>query len=437
MDFSNREIASAIVFMAVLLIAFLLSKDKHSVPNAMINVLKAFCCKQILIVFALYLAYSISLFYLAYEIGIWDFDLLKDSFIEFLFIGIPAIFVAAESRSEKDIFKRVFLTEVGLAAFLSFYLNLESFNILGEIALQATIFFLTVLQIISKKRNEYRVVYKLSTFILSVIGFCLIVSLTFQLSMNFFQHDWFFELRAFFLTLWFPVLMLPFLLILAYYSSFETMYRRLSFVAKDVPLSYKLILVGAFSFRMKYIKHFAGMWAFKLKDCGSVKEVRNLLKEYKTELKHRIKREREKAAFFKEGEGKKGYLQGGLWSDRTMLKRIKRELDLIGTHQATYWRDNGIYRSDIKGLVEACTPDGCRSGFYVQPDGKLWACWMTNPTGFTLGLGSLQGQYPPCRYEKPFEPSEEGLRNLSCFTDGERLCPNWMYDDNIDENLIN
>lgn len=421
----------------MLLIAFLLSKNKYSLFNAIIKVIKAFCCKQILIVFALYVAYSATLFYSAYEIGIWDFDLWKDSLLEFAFIGIPAIFVATESRSEKDLFKRVFLTEIGFAAFISFYLNLESFSILIEVAIQAAIVILMTLQTVSKNKSEYRAVYKLSTFILTAIGFFLIVSLTYQLIINFFQHDWLFELRAFFLTIWFPALVLPFLFALAYYSSFEAMYKRLGVVADDVPMLYKLILLGAFSFHMKYIKYFAGMWAFKLKDCESVKEVRNLLKEYKTDLKDRIKKEREKADLFKKGEGKRGYLQNGLWSDRTMLKKIKRELDLIGSHQATYWRNNGIYRSDIEELVEACTPAGCSSGFYVHPDGETWACWMSNPTGFTLGLGSLQGQYPPCRYEKPFEPAKEGLQNLSGFTDDEKLCPNWMYDDSINENLIN
>ena len=436
MDFTNREIASAIVFAFFIVLAFLLNKGKRTISKSLIKVFKAIYCKQILTVLFLYSTYSILIFYLAYKIGVWDFDLSKDSCIEFLLIGIPAIFVAVEARSEKDLLKRVFLTEVGFAAFLSFYLSLESFNLLIEVILQITIVFLTMVQAVAKSKSKYRSAYKLSTFMLSTIGLFMAASLTYQLFSNLNAHDWLFELRAFLLTIWFPALALPFLFALAYFSSFELMYRRLRVIASDVPFSYRLVLIAAFSFRMKYARHFAGMWAFKLKDCRSVKEVRVLLKDYKRDLRQRITSEKEKAALFKEGEGKKGYLQDGLWADRSMLKKIKRKLELIGNHQNTYWRDNSIYRYDLEGLVEACTPDNCSSGFYVQPDGKLWACWMSNPTGFALGLGSLEGQYPPLRYEKPFEPTQNDLANLSCFTADGTSCPNWMYDDSIDESLI-
>lgn len=437
MDFTNREIATVIVFLLLLLLSFLLSKDKRSMPKAITNVAKAFCRRQILTVFIIYSIYSIMVFYLAYKIGFWDFDLIKDSFIEFLFVGIPAIFVAVDSPSEKDLFKRVFLTEIGFAAFFSFYLNLESFDLLNEIALQAVITFLTLVQVIAKNKNEYKPVYNLSRFMISAIGLFLIASLSHQLYSHFFQHDWLYELRALFLTIWFPALVLPFLLSLAYFSSFEKMFIKLKIISSDILLRHKFTLVVAFSFRIKYIKHFAGIWAFRLKDCESAKEVWKMLKTYKIDLKQQIRKEKKKAAFFKDGEGKKGYSYTGIWVDRTKLKEIKRELEFISSHQALHWRNNGIYRFDIDRLVEACTPDNCISGFHVQPDGKLWACWMSNPTGFTLGLGSLLGQYPPLRYEKHFEPTGEDLLNLSGFTDKSEACPNWMYDDKIDESLTN
>ncbi len=147
---TNREVATLIIVGTFLAFAFF----RAEVRKSFADILKTFCSKPILSVIAFYLCYAGLLLWLAWAKGWWDTSLLKDTFVMVLLIGMGMVFSAHTNRRSSDITRKTLKDTLGLSAFLAFYVNLSSFNILAEIVIQLILICTVVMLAIAPHRQE-------------------------------------------------------------------------------------------------------------------------------------------------------------------------------------------------------------------------------------------------------------------------------------------
>lgn len=115
-----------------------------SVIKSFADVVKCALSPKILIPALILVTYSALLIYGAFVCGFWNADILLDTILEVVFVGLPSMLVASRATSVTSIKNELIVPEVGFGALASFYINLVCFPILVEIVLQLVILFLGI-----------------------------------------------------------------------------------------------------------------------------------------------------------------------------------------------------------------------------------------------------------------------------------------------------
>ena len=150
----------------------------------------------------------------------------------------------------------------------------------------------------------------------------------------------------------------------------------------------------------------------------SWKEQTDFIKDYKKQIKETAAIENRKLARMKSGQGKACFDEEGIWQDWENFEKIKTNLWTIASVQNRNWQENHAYSANMqKEIVDVFTPRGCTSGSYVSDNLESYICWMSNGTGFTFGMGSSNGDFPPMKYEGVIPPPINQNEILSDFVD--------------------
>lgn len=426
----NREIATLLLLLAA--VVFVLVKgDPKSILASMYDIITTVLVPKIIIPAFLLITYSIVIFLVASNIGIWTPRILLDTLLEIAFVGFSSLYIAVNAHSITSIFKQFVLPEIGIGAVVACYIGIESFSLPVEIVLQLSIFFFTFFQAYGKHQPDGKAVAKLSGCILSVIGFAVFVAVTIKLVNEWSSVDWMIEIESIAMGVYYPILMMPFAIALGYYAAYEILDIRIRMNAKKIKFSSKAHLYFLLFPSLVNIKHFNYYEILGYVDCSSWKEQAGFVKDYKKQLQELAARENAKLERMESGLGKAGFDEGGIWQDWENLEKIKTSLWTIAGIQNRNWQENNEYSTSMQmDFVEAFTPQGCTSGSYVSADRKSYTCWMSNGTGFTFGMGSSNGEFPPMKYEGAAPPSINQTSVLSCFVGGddETSLPHWTKD---------
>ena len=143
--------------------------------------------------------------------------MLKDTIIAIIFVGFPATFRGIRARATRGIFKRIVLPEIGLSAILQTYLDLETFSLPIEIALQLLLSLLILVPIANK--DDRGGVNHLFNELSGIIGICIIVCSTISFAQNYLQIDWADQARTLLMTIWYPLLLVPVSYLMALYDA--------------------------------------------------------------------------------------------------------------------------------------------------------------------------------------------------------------------------
>ena len=135
---TNREIATAILLLSVLLFA-VVKIGATEVIRGLWDVVIAALSPKILIPGLLLILYSMAIFWGAYLIGIWSSEVLLDTILEVSFIGLPSLAIAVKANSVVSVYRQFVVPEIGFSAIVAFYIGIESFSLPVEIGLQLVI----------------------------------------------------------------------------------------------------------------------------------------------------------------------------------------------------------------------------------------------------------------------------------------------------------
>lgn len=426
----NREVATFLLLLSIVLFALFKGNPKE-ILKGIHGVITAALTPKIIIPAILLIAYSSAIFVAASHVGLWTSSILLDTLLEVIFVGFSSLFVAVKAHSITSIFRQFVLPEIGIGAIVAFYIGIESFSLPIEIILQFLILIFTCFQVIGKHSSDGQIIAKLSGCLLSVIGIMVLVAVSIKIANEWAEIDWVTELDNMAMGVYYPILMMPFVVFLGYHAAFETLGVRIKMNSKKIGFVGRAHLYLFLFPSLIDIKHFGHHEATKYAECLSWKERAVFIKDYKKQIKETAAKENKKLARMKSGQSKTGFDEDGIWRDWENFEKIKTNLWTIASVQNRNWQESLAYSANMqKEIVDIFTPRGCTSGSYVSDNLESYICWISNATGFTFGMGSSNGDFPPMKYEGTKPPSTDQSDILGDFVDGndEAALPHWFKD---------
>lgn len=433
----NREYAS--IILIGLLAIYLLAKGKLlSVIKSFADVIKLALNPKILIPAFILVTYSALLIYSASECGFWNTGILLDTILEVVFVGFPSMLIASKVTSITSIKNELIVPEVGFGALTSFYINLVCFPILVEVVLQVVLLFLGIgYALFSSRRDASNL--RLFENMRAVLGIVVFVAATFLLSNTWFSMDWGDELSSFFLSIWYPIFITPYVLALAYYASLESMSMRINVVGENLPVKEFVNIAMALLPNFRYIRHFNGWNAHEYLECLNPPEKASYLDTFKREVDTVAANANTKAKRFESGKGMSGFDENGIWLDWTYLEEMKSFLWTIASLENRSWMESGAY-STLDEAFNCFLPKGCNGSLLLSRGKDAYVCWTINPSGFVFAAASRDGAFPFMKYEGDRSPITDGADMLSEFVDdngdADSQLRNWHFSFYIDKSYL-
>lgn len=433
----NREYAS-IILMGLIAI-YLLTKGKMlSVIKSFADVVKCALSPKILIPALILVTYSALLIYGAFEFGFWNTGILLDTILEVVFVGFPSMLIASKATSVTSIKNELIVPEVRFGALASFYINLVCFPIPFEVALQVVLLFLGIGHAQFSSRRD---VSNLCLFENMRVVLCIIVCVatTLLLSNAWFSMDWGVELSSLFLSIWYPVFIMPYVLALAYYASLESMAMRIKVSEENLPTKEFIKIAMALLPNFRYIRHFNGWNAHEYLECLNPSEKACYLGTFKREIDTVAANANAKVKRFESGKGSNGFDEDGIWLDWTHLEEMKSFHWTIASLENRSWMESGAY-SSLDEAFNCFLPKGCNGSLLLSRGKDTYVCWVINSSGFVFAAGSRDGAFPFMKYEGDRCPITDGADMLSEFVDdsgdADTRLKNWHFSFYVDKSYL-
>lgn len=216
--FNTREIAY-MIWGTLLLIVLLFSKKNRL---SLINLLKAFFCKQFIYVYVIALTYLFICVWILSNIKIWDASLIKETVFWFLFVALPLMYKATMINSFKKFVKQVVQPLVAFSVIFEYIFALHTLDWWIEILMVPIALLIGGILAFSERKPEYNQVHKVVTDLLILI---VLASLA-AVSIHLFYHysDYLNRLTAmkFITPLCLSLMFVPFLYAIAMFMHYET-----------------------------------------------------------------------------------------------------------------------------------------------------------------------------------------------------------------------
>ncbi len=390
---TTREWAS-VIWVAVLVVAGLATPFVREAlaPSA----------RMLLTLWSLHLAvltllgWVVLVCYLGAQVGLWNWDLLKDTVIWVLVSGVASIFSALSAGKEEHFFRRSVLATLSVASVMQFMLNLETFALWTELLLQLVVFLLVVFGAVAAMQPETRPVQVVANGVLILLWLMVMFGTVRALLGSW--HDLDAEQTALALTfsLWFPLAMLPFVYVLGLVLSYNAVFARARFHNQDAEprrrakLAMLMGLHGDLRAVNDLPKH--GVQFRAIVESQTFGAALRSVDAYKTAREEEAQKEAAQAARLVDYAGVKGVDEEGKLLDQREVKETQSALRWIHTCQMGHHNNNGRYRHDLLdmlgSLVRHGLPEEHGITMRVSKSGQSWYAWRRLPIGHVLGIGA-------------------------------------------------
>jgi len=169
--FNNRELATGVWLMIG--IVFLITQTNSR--DALGHVLRAVFQFKLFVLFSSLAAWLLIGVLALWQIGWWTVDYLKLTILWYLFSGTVLLGNSIQSQRDFGFFKDMLTGQFKAVALLEFIVVFYSFAFWKEMFFLPLMTILSVTQVISETKEEYAPVKKLLDWLITIIGFGLIV----------------------------------------------------------------------------------------------------------------------------------------------------------------------------------------------------------------------------------------------------------------------
>lgn len=363
---------------------------RTSVKSTFPGVVRAFLAPQILWVLGLFVAWVLAWLGIASSIGVWNWSLLKDTVIIVSTVGLPLLFTTHNSPTGLALLRSIAKETVAWSALALFYVNLESFPLLGELVLQATLIFFTALLVFARHQEDSEKTVGCLTGALGVLGLFMIVWTTVQILTNYESYLTVDFARQLALSAWLPFALFPFLYLVAIFSAIEMILMRGRFIYSTASLGVKIGVVVGLRFSLRFAKALRGAH-LQVLEADSFRGAKSQMKEFRKRVRQKEREEDQRQKDLVNFTGSAGVDDSGAQLDRREYHETKKVLEYIAGMQAGQRaRRDGLFWDDLTDAAvgkKLPAPHGVI--VETSPDKKQWRAWRRLPSGFVLGLGGI------------------------------------------------
>lgn len=275
MSFDNRELALITWSVFVLFIVILNKNTRGSVKK----IIETILYKQFVVFYLLSTGILILGIWFLFILGLWNYDMLKDTVKWFLFFQIPMAFNSIDKAEDKDFFLISIKKFIKIATVISFVMNFWTFSFWTEFLLLPSILLILML--------KYKKI-KIADYILNFLGTCAIIFAIVHLYNNYDDFLKIQTLKLIILPFLLTLLNLPVPYALVLYAKYELIFLRINRNSVEIKkLKWHIFKFAKFNLRNVFsVERYSAQTNFI--SCTNDKEMRQCLKQIKTLMKNRI-----------------------------------------------------------------------------------------------------------------------------------------------------
>ena len=442
---TTREWVSIGIIVVALAAGIIWPATRQKILNGLPGLLRAFFQWKLLVILGAALTWVVVCISLGYALGWWNWSLLKDTILLVVTLVIPALFRVTDQESGSDIGKRLLQDTIGIAALVTFYVNLASFPLWAEIPFQVVVLFLLLVQVAAARLPDKRL-QGCAGSIVAVLGLVALIWTTVTLVEAAGQLGFVEVAQSFLLTLWVPALLFPFLYAAGFAMAAELALVRMGTnngTATWHPASGRtaFAIVLGLHFSVRLANGLVGRYG-SVGRASSLREVMAEMKAFRADVRKRDKRERERRFALRRNVGAQGVDAEGARLDRREFAQTKRALDWIATIEQTDHNRGGNYWDDRADELLAINGYGLRPPFAVvvntTADRQKWRAWRRTISGWVLGrAGQAEDTWREWYFAGPEPPTgwpgdPEWTERLE-ESDGIAAPPDWANSDATDD----
>ncbi len=404
---TNRDIAS-LILIGVVLAAAVAWPPTRSIVRDLLGVVWS---RFFLSFVALYTTWMTLVIAGAYQLGLWNADLLKDTVIWVATAGLLMVFRVNDAT--EPAFYWLQIRRIGLVGVaLGIYLNWTALSIPGEIVLQLVIACTTFVVAFGSGKAQYAVVTRFGRRLQAVIGLAMVAFVALWLISNWRTLDPGSIALSLLLPVWLTALALPFVFVLSVLFRYQQALNHLDSIAEGRKAGWRVKLALVLGFRLHLRDMNSPGWAYdwKLSRAKSIREGLQIVGDHRRSLRNKESDERRAAQRLVDNAGVKGTDEDGRQLDQREFADTRNALQWIATCQMGWFRTlGGQYKPD---LMKILTPDSSLKrlpadhGIHltVAKNRHSWYAWRRTISGYCFAIGAAKAPPDQWLYDGPEPP---------------------------------
>lgn len=388
---TNREIAT-VVWLVIFLVV---SSTKAEVRASFSSLARAFFRIKIVVPLLLFAGWLASWVWLADKAGLWEPYLLKDTATWFAVSGLVLLMNANRVAEDEQYVRSTIRSTFQVSVILGFFLNIITFSLIVEFLLLPIMAFLVMATTLAERDVQLARSKRLFEVLLAGITGALVILTAVDIYRQ--RHDldlgelW----RSFAMTVWLPVVALPFVSGFALIASYELVFMRLGFAndRRRVGLKTRLAIVLGLNGQLRDVNAFTGGWARQVAEAPTF---RIALQRVRSFRQHRVKQhleERERQDRLKRYAEIDGTDAEGKRLDQRGFAETKEALRWLATcHMGWYRNRGGRYHPNLLERLGGFSSKGLpeEHGIMMEGrgDGQAWYAWRRTVSGWVFAIGA-------------------------------------------------
>jgi len=404
---------------------------------AFVPVLKALAQWKIVVLLLAYFGWCTLVIWVGYLLAAWTPTLMKDTIIIVLTVGLPTMFRLSDAKSGPLILRRVLFETVGITAVLLFLLNLESFPFWIELFFQPITAFFALMAAVAAINPEHAAVRRLFNVLLGLSALAAVTWAIVRLVQEWPTMDLIETVRSFALTIWLPILTLPFFYGVAFLAAASGILFRLGWSRnrkKSPPVHVTLAVLIGLRFRLSLASRMLGEYN-QIGNSPTFGSALRAMRAFRSDIRQKNEAELERLDTLRRNTGQVGTDDEGAQLDRREFDGTKRQLQRLSINQMAHYNGQNYYWNDQAHLWVEPQSFGLPTEppFVVETtgDGQRWRGWRRMPSGWVLGVGG-KGSRSEWLYSAAEPPSawpgDAGSPWLDTLTEPDPP-PDWEKDD--------
>ena len=408
---STRE--QALLILIAIFLCFLLASPglRAHIPRLFRTSLHS----AILLPLLLMLAYASFEVWIGFQLRLWSPILAKETVIWTIASGAVLLYKGIlHANHEPRFFRETASATIAPTVFLTFFMNLTTFGLLTELALQLFLIPVTILSTLAHASSDkgHRAVGRLCDGLASLVVLLWFIYTVIHVQNIWHQLDLHLLVQKLLLPMWLTLGLLPFIYVLSVYVAYQRPLGILKSQTHVFRVRCRAIvaIILTLGLKVRDIAQLQHFWIRKLVDAKTLAAARSAARQFQQSLRDAERAIVEENDRLRRYAGIDGADSGGRRLDRREFKETIKALHWLATCHAGHYRKRNRYDRNLLHLVgDTFTTWGIpkESGITmrVAKGGQRWFAYRRTVSGWCFAIGAAGPPPDQWEYDGPDPPS--------------------------------